>query len=134
MKCLKCQFDNREGAKYCKKCGNKLEMLRPSCGNPYDPDSIFCDECGHNLNPLAEAIPKDLSFDEKIAKIQRYLPKGLTDKILSQRDRIEGERKQVTVMFCDMEGFTGLSEKTGPEVAFSIARGTAAAQASGVKA
>ena len=33
-------------------------------------------------------------------------PEGLTEKILSQRDRIEGERKQVTVIFCDMEGFT----------------------------
>jgi class 3 adenylate cyclase len=39
----------------------------------------------------------------------------LTQKILSQRDRIEGERKQVTVMFCDMEGFTPLAERLGPE-------------------
>jgi len=44
-----------------------------------------------------------------------YLPKGLTEKILSQRDRIEGECKQVTVMFCDMEEFTALSEKLGIE-------------------
>ena len=60
--------------------------------------------------PSSERSPKELSFDEKIDKIQRYLPKGLTEKILAQRDRIEGERKQVTVMFCDMEGFTSLSE------------------------
>jgi class 3 adenylate cyclase len=53
----------------------------------------------------------DLSLDEKLAKIQRYLPDGLTEKILAQRNRIEGERKQITVMFCDMEGFTALSEK-----------------------
>jgi len=64
--------------------------------------------------------PKDLSFDEKLDKIQRYLPKGLTDKILSQKDKIEGERKQVTVMFCDMEGFTSLVEKIGPEEAYTI--------------
>jgi class 3 adenylate cyclase len=63
---------------------------------------------------------KELSLDEKIDKIQRYLPKGLTEKILSQRDRIEGERKQVTVMFCDMEGFTPLSEMLGIEDAYSI--------------
>ncbi|NQU15874.1 MAG: hypothetical protein HQ561_17095, partial [Desulfobacteraceae bacterium] len=66
--------------------------------------------------------PKDLSFDEKIDKIQRYLPKGLTEKILGQRDKIEGERKQVTVMFCDMEGFTPLVEGLGPEEAYSIMR------------
>jgi predicted ATPase/class 3 adenylate cyclase len=56
----------------------------------------------------------------KIDKIQRYLPKGLTEKILAQRDKIEGERKQVTVMFCDMEGFTPLTEKIGPEEAYGI--------------
>jgi len=72
------------------------------------------------LSLPSEPPSKDLSFDEKIVKIQRYLPKGLTEKILSRRDKIEGERKQVTVMFCDMEGFTQLSEKLGPEEAYDI--------------
>lgn len=45
---------------------------------------------------------------------------GLTDKILSQRDRIEGENKQVTVMFCDLKGFTPLSEKLNPEVMYAM--------------
>jgi class 3 adenylate cyclase len=75
----------------------------------------FCGECGHNLTTPQEPVVKELSFDEKIDKIQRYLPKGLTEKILSQRSKIEGERKQVTVMFCDMEGFTSFTEKLGPE-------------------
>jgi class 3 adenylate cyclase/tetratricopeptide (TPR) repeat protein len=120
VKCPSCQLENREGAKFCKKCGAKLEMVCPSCGNPYEQDSIFCDECGHDLTLPSEPIPKDFSFDEKIAKIQRYLPKGLAEKILSQRDKIEGERKQVTVMFCDMEGYTPLVEKLGPEEAYGI--------------
>ena len=59
-------------------------------------------------------------LDEKLEKIQLYLPKGLTEKILSQRDRIEGERKHVTIMFCDMEGFTALSEQIGLEETYSI--------------
>jgi len=80
----------------------------------------FCGECGHNLTAPSEPVVKELSFDEKIDKIQRYLPQGLTEKILSQRDRIEGERKQVTVMFCDMAGFTSLSERLGPEEAYDI--------------
>jgi class 3 adenylate cyclase/tetratricopeptide (TPR) repeat protein len=120
MKCLECQFDNREGAKFCKECGHKLELACPSCGHSYQPDSTFCDECGHNLTVPSEPTPKDLSFDEKIDKIQRYLPKGLTEKILSRRDKIEGERKHVTVMFCDMEGFTPLVEKLGPEAAYGV--------------
>ncbi|MCJ7595108.1 MAG: AAA family ATPase, partial [Desulfobacterales bacterium] len=68
----------------------------------------------------SEPLPKELSFDEKLDKIQRYLPKGLTEKILGQRDKIEGERKQVTVMFCDMEGFTPIVEQLGPEEAYGI--------------
>ena len=84
------------------------------------PGSKFCFDCGHNLSALSASPPKDLSFDEKIAKIQKYLPKGITEKILSQRDKIEGERKQVTVMFCDMKGFTPLSEKLGPEAVYSL--------------
>jgi class 3 adenylate cyclase/tetratricopeptide (TPR) repeat protein len=77
-------------------------------------------ECGHNLLWSEVKPPADISFEEKIEKIQKYLPEGLTEKILSQRDRIEGERKHVTVMFCDMEGFTALSERLGPEEAYTI--------------
>ncbi len=124
MKCPKCQIDNREGAKFCLECGEKFEIACPQCGKMMPLSAKFCDECGHNLSPPSESspksFPKELSFDEKLDKIQRYLPKGITEKILAQRDRIEGERKQVTVMFCDMEGFTGLSEKIDPEEVYSI--------------
>lgn len=120
MKCPKCQTENKEGAKFCKKCGGKLELLCPTCGHTYEADSLFCGECGHQLSLSSKPIPKELSFDEKIRKIQKYLPRGLTEKILAQRDRIEGERKQVTVMFCDMEGFTPLVEKLGPEEAYAL--------------
>jgi len=72
------------------------------------------------LCQLPPKVHKEVAFDEKLAKIQKYLPKGLTSKILSQRDRIEGERKQVTVMFCDMAGFTSLSEKLDPERVYTI--------------
>ena len=95
MKCPKCGFENLDKAK-------------------------FCNECGLNLTTPSEPPPKEISFDEKIDKIQRYLPKGLTEKILSQRDKIEGERKQVTVMFCDMEGYSQLSDRLGPEEAYGI--------------
>jgi class 3 adenylate cyclase len=120
MKCPKCQHENEVDAKFCNKCGSKLEMLCPECGIANLPGSQFCKECGHNLIQPSEPAPKELSFDEKIEKIQKYLPKGLTDKILSQRDKIEGERKQVTVMFCDLEGFTPLVDKIGAEEAYSI--------------
>ena len=96
----------------------KLERICTECNSSNSPQFTFCGECGHNLT--LPSAPKELSFDEKIAKLQKYLPKGITEKILSQRDKIEGERKQVTVMFCDMEGFTPLSEKLGPETMYAL--------------
>jgi len=120
MKCPKCQFENPETRKFCRECGTKLILVCPQCHFENLPADKFCSECGYQLSLLPKPFPKELSFDEKLAKLQRYLPKGLTEKILSQRDKIEGERKQVTVMFCDMEGFTPLVEKLGPEEAYSI--------------
>ena len=120
MQCPKCQFDNADGMNFCGKCGIKLEKFCPQCnfGNP--SGYVFCGKCGSNLSLSSETVAKELSFHEKLTKIQKYLPKGLTEKILSQKERIEGERKQVTVMFCDMEGFTTLSEMLGPEKTYSV--------------
>ena len=120
MKCPQCPHENREGANFCKKCGAKLELICPECSTLLTLDCLFCDECGFKVSNFPERAPKDLPLDEKLTKIQKYLPKGLTEKILSQRDRIEGERKQVTVMFCDMVGFTSLIEKLDPESAYGV--------------
>ena len=94
--------------------GQSWKSSVPNVILPAAPQFKFCGDCGHSLTLSFEPTRKELSFDEKIAKIQKYLPEGITEKILSQRDKIEGERKQVTVMFCDMKGFTPLAEKTEP--------------------
>ena len=120
MKCPKCQFENREDAKFCSECGNKLEIACSKCGKMNPLSGKFCNECGHSLTVATAPASKELSFDEKLAKIQRYLPQDLTEKILAQKDKIEGERKQVTVMFCDMEGFTTLTEKLGSEETYAL--------------
>ncbi len=98
MKCPNCKFENLEGSKFCNECGIKLEIACPKCGKANQPGSKFCNECGHQLFLSTKPISKDLSFEEKLGKIQKYLPGGLTEKILAQRGKIEGERKQVTVM------------------------------------
>ena len=120
MQCPECQFENREGAKFCNECGHKFDVACPECNASNRVGSIFCDECGRKLTVKPSPPPKELSLDEKLTRIQKYLPKGLTDKILSQKDRIEGERKQVTVLFCDMVGFTTLSDRIGPDGVYSI--------------
>jgi len=122
MKCPKCQTDNRDEAKFCLKCREKFEHTCPQCGRTMPLIAVFCDECGSDLtiSSPTSSPPVELSFEEKLENIQRYLPGGLTEKILSQKGKIEGERKQVTVMFCDTEGFSTLSEKLGPEKVYSI--------------
>jgi len=121
MKCPKCQFDNPEGAKFCNECAAKLELVCPQCGQVNPPGSKFCNECASNLSAPSKPTPKPSpSYDEKIAKVQHYLPKDLAEKILAQRERIEGERKQVTVLFTDMAGYTSMSEKLDPEEAFGL--------------
>ena len=89
MKCPKCQFDNKEEAKFCKKCGTKLELACPSCGNPYEEDSLFCEQCGQRL--------------EAVVAAEREVSEA------------EGERKHVTVLFSDLSGYTQMSEKLDPE-------------------
>ena len=114
MQCPKCKFENREEAKFCKKCGEKLELKCPSCGHEYDSDSVFCDECGHDLRnpPLID-----------YTKPQSYTPKHLQDKILTTRSSLEGERKIVTILFADVANYTSMSEKLDPEEVHQIMDG-----------
>jgi len=120
MKCPKCKIENSETRKFCKNCRAKLQNLCPQCDHNNLPSDKFCGECGHSLRATSSQIPKKFSFDEKTKKIQQYLPKGLTEEILIKRNEIEGERKQVTVMFCDMVEFTPLVERLGPDKAYAI--------------
>ena len=109
MRCTECQFDNREGAKFCLKCGEKLEFKCPKCGKALPIEAVFCDECGHDLPKPEEAPPIDY------AKPQSYTPKFLADKILTTRSSLEGERKLVTVLFADVANYTSMAEKLDPE-------------------
>jgi class 3 adenylate cyclase len=100
VKCPKCHKKNPEYAKYCNECGHKIRL---------------------STEEISRALPSNDSYlEDKLQKIQRYLPQGLTQKILAQKDKIEGERKQVTVMFCDMVDFTSFIDSAGPETGYAF--------------
>jgi class 3 adenylate cyclase/tetratricopeptide (TPR) repeat protein len=108
MKCPKCQFENREGAKFCNECGHKFELTCPECGTANGPGSKFCDECGHDLREPKEAP----SIDDSEPKF--HTPTPLANEILTTK-AVEGERKYVTALFSDMSGYTAMSERLDPE-------------------
>ena len=120
MKCSKCQTENREGAKFCRECGSKIVHTCPQCGKIVLPASKYCDECGHDLSILQESAQFRHPFEDKLDQIQAHFLKDVTESVLAQREEIEGELKQVTVMFCDLEDFTPLSEMLGPEHIYSM--------------
>jgi class 3 adenylate cyclase/tetratricopeptide (TPR) repeat protein len=117
MKCPVCQFDNREGVKFCEECGAQLDLECPRCNATVPPGRKFCGECGHKLPESSEASDVDFS------KPQSYTPKFLADKILTSRSSIEGERKIVTVLFADVANYTAISEKLDPEEVHQIMDG-----------
>jgi class 3 adenylate cyclase/tetratricopeptide (TPR) repeat protein len=122
MKCPKCQIENTSESRFCGECGQSLhsDIICKSCGALLPEGSRFCNMCGYDLGSAAAACSKEHLFDEKLKRIRKYLPEGLADRILAQREKIEGERKQVTVMFCDMQGFTPFVEKLGPDKAYAV--------------
>ena len=120
MKCPKCQSENPNTQKFCGQCGARLEKVCPKCGSSNPPEHRFYGKCGHELVFAPAPTHGEPSFEEKLDSTQSYLSGGLTENILAQRGKNEGERKQVTVMFCDMEGFTPLSERLDPEEVYSV--------------
>src|SRR5712692_2974156 len=113
MDCPQCQHANPAGAWFCNACGTKLEVVCPACSQMNPPRSRFCNACGHNLaQPPAPAA--------SVASPTSYTPKHLADKILSSRSALEGERKQVTVLFADTASFVALARGLDPEVVHEV--------------
>ncbi len=119
MKCNKCGFTNRESITFCEECGSGLDMTCPNCGLNVPQGRKFCGSCGNKI-ASASTEPPAPSMEDKMSMIQRYLPEGLAEKVLAGRDRIVGEQKTVTILFCDMVGFTSLSEKIGHERIYAV--------------
>ena len=113
MICPKCQTENPEIKKFCRKCGAKFLRACPNCNSECLPADEFCGECGYSLGEGPRPSQAPITFDK--AEPKSYTPKHLADKILNTRSTLEGERKLVTVMFADVAGFTAISEKLDPE-------------------
>ena len=112
MKCPRCQHDNPAGQKFCGECGVQLTSVCPACRAANPPGQKFCGGCGA---PLTQAVTA-----AKFTSPESYTPKHLAEKILHSKSALEGERKQVTVLFADMKGSMELLADRDPEEARKI--------------
>jgi class 3 adenylate cyclase len=116
MKCPRCQHDAPADAAFCSGCGHALLARCARCGTASAATQELCPQCGHVLAPvLATALA---AFDSP----RNYTPRYLAERIMGSRGMIEGERKQVTVMFCDLVDSTALAERVGPETMHAVLR------------
>jgi class 3 adenylate cyclase len=108
MKCPRCQHENPPAQKFCGECGARLTAACRACGASNPPEQRFCGECGASL---------DAPPTSRFASAQQYTPKHLAERILSSKEALEGERKQITVLFADLKGSTELIADRDPEEA-----------------
>src|SRR5262245_51675182 len=111
MQCPRCQHENREGRRFCAECAAPLAVACQSCGFANEPGEKFCGGCAAPLT-VASRPP-----DPKFTSPQVYTPKHLAEKILTSKSALEGERKQVTVLFADLKGSMELLADRDPEEA-----------------
>src|SRR5262252_6182209 len=113
MKCSRCQHENETGAKFCEECATPLVRTCTNCGRPLSAAAKFCPECAHPTG-VSGSAPARFTTPET------YTPKHLAERILLSRAALEGERKQVTVLFADLKGSMELLTDRDPEEARRI--------------
>jgi class 3 adenylate cyclase/tetratricopeptide (TPR) repeat protein len=109
VRCPRCRHENPPQSRYCSECGARLALACAGCGAEISPGAKFCSQCG--LAAAAQA---------RFEAPQAYTPKYLAEKILTSRASLEGERKQVTVLFADLKGSMELLAERDPEEARKI--------------
>ena len=117
MNCQQCQSENSFDAIFCDQCGARLETACPKCGEPNRQGARFCRNCGQLINHTAAEAPVTVPG---VPSPETYVPRHLAEKILASRQSLEGERKQVTVLFADIRDSTKLVEGLDPEEAQKV--------------
>jgi class 3 adenylate cyclase len=108
--CSQCRQENPAGARFCVGCGARLASACAGCGADLPDGARFCPACGRAVDPApASAAPAARPEPES------YTPRHLAEKILTSRSAMQGERKPVTVLFCDLVSSTALAERLGAD-------------------
>ena len=108
--CSGCHAENKEGRRFCAACGAALPVTCAACAFENELEASFCGGCGA---PLATAISPSAAL--RSATFRAHTPAHLAERILRTREALEGERKQVTVLFADIKGSLEMLVGRDPE-------------------
>ena len=109
-RCERCDAENPTEARFCMHCAAPLGAVCRRCGAELPGDARFCPRCAHPVDVGAREVRSEASREPRA-----YTPKHLAEKILRSRYALEGERKQVTVLFADVKGSMELAEQVDAE-------------------
>jgi Double zinc ribbon len=112
MKCPRCQQENPPQAKFCLECAAPLAPRCANCGTQLPAAAKFCFECATPVSAPGSST--------RFTSPDTYTPRHLAEKILTSKAALEGERKQVTVLFADLKGSMELLADRDPEEAGKI--------------
>ena len=123
MNCTNCGTLNPQDARFCSNCGTPLALTCSQCGTRLQPGARFCHNCGHPISaevaPATPAsAPKNTTQPQAVNDLlERYIPRGLLSRLESARISrlMEGERRVVTILFCDVKGSTEAAAGLDPE-------------------
>jgi class 3 adenylate cyclase len=119
MQCPQCHVENRDTAKFCEECGSKLARACPGCSQEVSPRAKFCPECGMRLT---ESTPSPNSRQAEHQQAQGADPTASLGLASAQRSAPEAERRQLTVLFCDLVDSTALAGQLDPEAWRNVVR------------
>ena len=135
MKCLKCNFENPQTAKFCMECGTELENVCPKCGTKLPETAKFCMACGAKLGTVEETenvtsvrisgtflreggeLPK---LEDLNKQVNDLVPNEFLQNNLANALQATGENRLVTALFADISGFTKLSATQSSETIFQL--------------
>jgi class 3 adenylate cyclase/tetratricopeptide (TPR) repeat protein len=106
VNCPSCGHENPDHAKFCMQCAAPLARRCTQCGSELASGARFCVECAAPVAAAAASPERDP---------RSYTPNHLVEKILTTRSALEGERKQVTVLFADVKGSMELAKQVDAE-------------------
>src|ERR1035437_10330208 len=114
MRCTNCGTELLAGKQFCHVCGQRITPTCPNCNATLAPGFRFCPDCGLEIAPTAAAALTSSNNDPG-APVSQPIAEELAQKVHASQEAIEGERQQLTVLFCDLAGSTAIAERLDPE-------------------